>query len=442
MKHILTFVILIFVSVSLQSQSTDTSILKKVLIEKYYIANDNDALDKQIYDTETVTLTYDTTYRIFIQLADGYLLKRIFGDSSHIFNITSTSRFFNNIDYGGQSFGYQIQKKDLVKKSKNTTTGIDTWLTLGLATSNNYGVLKSDDIDSSIFVKAGYLLNTNTAAGMPITQKDGINNSVPAIAGNITSFGITDSLGNDSTIFGSLKVGSSFKSDSFQIDCLGGISVPKNKILIAQLTTNGQLSFKLNIVVVKKGVYQTFVADTVAGDYKKNIKLNRFLTYPFPPPPRVCGCPDSRYKEYMPNRDCDSVALCKTLIVLGCKDPLACNYDPNVTDSVPSLCCYPGLCADRDISVVCPNLGVKKVATVETYPNPVTNSLNVNLSGFTTEKAILAIYNTYGYKVFEKNVSATVNLQEVDLSALAKGVYILQVTNAEGVHISKCFIKN
>ena len=131
---------------------------------------------------------------------------------------------------------------------------------------------------------------------------------------------------------------------------LMGADPHNNKVLVAQLTTKGDLSFKLNAQIIdtsNSGKVINFVADTVPGDYLKGTFRSKYLTYP---QEKICGCADPNYLEYMQDRDCDNAALCKTKIVFGCMDPQACNYNPNANfpgkdkDKIKEqLCCYPGL---------------------------------------------------------------------------------------------------
>ena len=51
-----------------------------------------------------------------------------------------------------------------------------------------------------------------------------------------------------------------------------------------------------------------------------------FVSAICPPPPIVLGCTDSLYFEYMPNANLDD-GSCSTLVVMGCLDTLALNYD-------------------------------------------------------------------------------------------------------------------
>ena len=55
--------------------------LQKVIVEKYYISDANDATDTLGGGINIGS----TTYRIYVDLAPGSLLKKIYGDANHPF---------------------------------------------------------------------------------------------------------------------------------------------------------------------------------------------------------------------------------------------------------------------------------------------------------------------------------------------------------------------
>lgn len=435
---------LILFTSSLTAQSY--SALDTVIVEKYYISDANDAKDVQyFYDTNDSIIDSlklkdgSMTYRVYIQMKPGYKLIKVFGDANHLIRISSTDNFYNQFDYGA-SFGQKIHSNNVYRKNAKTA-GIDTWLTLGMATDHYYGILKKDDADGSILGKYGYLENNDTAAGIPLTVADGFDSTNISATPGWADFGILDSTNNDSTIFGSLKIGNEFKSNHASIQNYGVMGTDSNRVLIAQLTTKGELSFELNIQVMdtaKNSVPITFVAKKPNNS---DTIVRLCLTYP--PPIPICGCNDPKYVEYNPDYTCLNTDSCKTLKpipVFGCKDPLACNYDPNPdVYSVPELCCYPGLCAGRDINIVCPDLGEQQ-PTLKMFPNPVNGRLTVELSNINTDKVILSIFNVFGNKIFENKISA--GIHEIDMSSFVSGVYILRIQNPEGSNITKHLIKN
>jgi hypothetical protein len=342
MRYLLLFFILA------AFQFTGFSQLEKVIVEKYYISDANDA-------TDTLgggLAVGSTTYRIYVDLAPGSVLKKIYGDANHPFSIQSTASFFNHKS-DGQTFA-----KDFIKnRYLEGTVALDTWLTLGQTTKTQsgktyVGVLKSQDVDGSFIggvnndggsemISTGLLLNNDVNAGIPLTQADGMDTLVN-IPSSWSHFGLLDfSSGNDSTMFGSLQSNLGFVSNNFYLVSSGikGLIPDSNQILVAQLTTTGELSFNMNIEVdvLVNGVIQTIFYVSSNDTILSGEEYNPYMTYP-----TTCGCNNTSYLEYNPNATCLEPGACITPIVIGCMDTLACNYDDAVNVSIPNLCCYPG----------------------------------------------------------------------------------------------------
>jgi hypothetical protein len=422
--------------------------LDSVIVEKYYLANSKDAQDVQfIYDaqgdqvTETVVLEEGTiTYRVFVVLEPGFKLIKVFADENHPLVVSSTSNFFNNTDRGA-TLGSNIKKS---KFNSALTLPVDSWLTLGMATSSDLGILKSEDPDGSIIsgTSGEYLKNNDAQIGIPLNVEDGLMN-LTDLPSSWSSNGFNEA---DSTIFGSLKVGNHFFSnDAYIINSgVSGSSPENNKVLIAQLTTKGDISFEFNIQLqdISKSSAEplTITARSIAGDEESGILQSRFLTYP-----RIheCGCNDRSYREFNRKRDCDDPSLCKTKIVFGCTDPNACNYDPSATDFVPGMCCYPGNCGDRDLSKVCPDLKNPTEPTIAMFPNPAMENLTVQISTDTEKNAKIEILSSYGVLKYQRSlegISGVFN-SDFDLKNFEHGMYMVRVIIGDKVE-NKILIKN
>ena len=421
--------------------------LEKAVVEKYYVSDANDATD---VDGGGVPVG-STTYRIYLDLKPGTVLKRIYGDANHPFSISSSEVFFNNI-LDGQTFG-----KDFIKgRYLENTVALDTWLTLGQTAKQGtkyfYGILKDQDTDGSFvggvnndggsaLISTGLMINEDPTCGIPLTVADGMDtlNSAP---NNWFNSGVLDFLsGADSTIFGSLVPQSSFESSNFLLSCSGvqGTVADSNQVIIAQLTTLGELSFNINITVedLVNGI-PTLVnyvsSDTLLGD---NEKYSPYLSYPY-----SCGCNDANYLEYNSSFVCLEEGSCITPIVFGCTDSLACNYDSQANINIPELCCYPGSCAGRNIEEVCPSL-MGNDFDISVYPNPTSDDITLNIiSGTTNSNWAYEVYNTYG-SVKLSGLFTTTDLNVVlplELSNLDPGMYQLKVSNGE-LSKHKLFIK-
>jgi hypothetical protein len=436
-SFLLIFVLLIICSVNAQNA------VKKVIVEPYYISDANDATDT----TGSYLEPGSKTFRIYIQLKPGCRLSKIYGDERHTLKIASTASFFNNIDYG-KSFGKDFNKVNY----KKNTVALDTWLTIGQTTKKSsityFGIPKSQDTDGSFIgglnndggsseISGGLLANNDPFAGVPLTLADGMDTLVN-IPDQWSDNGFFDIVsGIDTTIFGSARKGSAFESNNAFLQNSGvtGVNPDSNQVLVAQLTTTGDISFQLNIEVKESnGSVWKYVAQ---GNDTLDERVCPFLKYP-----PECGCTDKNYLEYSSAFLCANPGSCKTPIVFGCMDPASCNYNPDANYNVQSLCCYPGLCADRDISLVCPELKDKQPG-LKIYPNPSSDKLEINVSNVASENFSISITNMFGVLIFAKNIRTDSDnyFHEVNISSLMSGIYYLHVRSLNGIDFTKILIK-
>jgi hypothetical protein len=418
--------------------------IDSVIVEKYYISDANDATDI----TGGGLPVGSITYRIFIDLANGSKLLKVYGDADHAFRITSTEPFFNNIDRG-RSFGREIRANRL---NENTNV-LDTWITIGMSSDSHFGVLKADDTDGSVIgglhndggsasISGGLLVNNDPVAGIPIVTEDGL---IPAVnpPGNLVAQikGVNISSTNDTSVFGSISQGREFLSNDFFISssAFSG-KTPTNRILIAQLTTKGELSFSLNVIIEETTANGLITVSYVAVNPDGDEKTNRFLTYPVPPPPQpVCGCKDPDYLEYNKDLLCHIKDSCKNKIIYGCTDPNACNFNSKANYNVQSICCYPGRCNDRDIRVVCSGIFGSTIG-FEIYPNPAHELINLKVTNGSLEKARCVIYDSGGTPVLVEDIGSFADSYQLNISSLSKGYYIMRIFTVDQT-VSKTFIK-
>lgn len=420
--------------------------LNSVFIEKYYVSDENDALDT----IGGTLISGSTTYRLYFDLGPQSRVKRIFGDSRHPFVVESSHPFFNNLSQG-KSFGKDFTKASL---SENTVA-LDSYLTLGQIAKQGakvyFALPKEMDSDGSFIGGnnndggsaggVGLLSASNAEAGIPLTVADG--NDTLSI-GSITwsSVGVQDVIsGLDTTIFGrngeSIFVSQNFYLQSSQ--AIGGFDLDTNLVLWAQLTTFGDLSFEVNVEVEtwngSEWISSTYVStDTLLQDGEL---YNPFLSYPY-----ACGCMDPDYLEYSSAYVCELEGDCQNLIVYGCADSMACNYNPFVNVHVEELCCYPGSCRNRDITEVCPGLMGEEAFELVLFPNPVNDEININVLNAEIEDLEILIYNASGALMFsQKFDQAPYNWNiHTDVSGFQVGVYQVVVRTAEDV-TSKMFFK-
>jgi len=428
-------VLVLFFTCAVIVSSHAQDAIQKVIVETYYVSDSNDAAATTGGKLEAGS----TTYRIYIQMKPNHKLKALFGDKNHPMIIKSTASFFNNSDRDF-SFGNEFSASNL----NENTVALDTWLTIGQTTKKNgsnayFGVIKEQDKDGSIIGgknnDEGLLVNADPKAGIPLTTADGMISSLN-VPTNWINTGFIDPLsGVDSTIFGATLPGTQFKSYNAVLGNSGvtGVDPENNTVLVAQLTTKGEISFELNVQIEDGN--NKIINYVATGTSNGDTVLLPELKYP-----AECGCTDPDFFEFDNRYACEKPGACKTRIVYGCMDPMACNYDPNANYNM--LCCYPGDCNQRDISLVCPDLKVKS-AEVKAYPNPLGKTLTVNVINFGSEDLMISIHDVYGKKYFEDCIDIqSVDSHELDVANLSKGFYLLHVWNNEGISITKYLIKN
>jgi len=432
------------------SQPNIKAQIEKVIVETYYISDKFDSTDVIAGKLDTGSVTY----RVYVDLKPGNKLRKIYGDKNHALKFSSTKPFFNNLD--GETFA-----KDLKRGIYNQgTVALDTWLTIGqtVARTNdgkaNFGILKNQDSNGSFIggtpndggsasIPRGLLTNTAPAMGIPLTTADGMFPiTLPTYTWNsffIKSF----PSGIDSTIFGSKVLKSEFVSYKAFLENqqgVSGINADSNQVLIAQLTTKGQLTFELNLEIeqLENGlpVIFKYVAngDTLVG----NEQVNSYLKYPYE---LICGCKDFAFLEYNAKFECSDASKCINRVSFGCKDSLACNFDPKANFSAPFLCCYPGRCGGREISNVCPDV-MGNTFVYDIHPNPAQNTIFLNVTSGIEKEVSYAVYNYSGTKVLGKSLGIRQRVigEEIDLSGLSGGLYLLRVSSGSDF-LNKQFIK-
>lgn len=242
MPRILSFILSLIVVLAAAAQDyspPDPSGLEGIIVETYYVADADDAADT---DGGPGLFEGAKTYRVYVDMLPGYKLVSVGGFTNHPFTIGTTTSFFNNDDRG-EAWGRSIPAQHLNKN----TVAIDSWLSFGAASTLHWGVLKTEDTDGSVVGgsnnQSGLLVNNAAAAGVPLTTSDGLLN-VGTPPGTINSVGdAPDCFDPDGA--------NSFSSDNFAWAVLGGVSGPteSNRVLIGQFTTDGDLSFCLNMAL-------------------------------------------------------------------------------------------------------------------------------------------------------------------------------------------------
>lgn len=438
----MTRILLILLTILLISRTDDIyAQIENVVVETYYVSDAKDATDTTGIN---ILKAGSATYRVYVDLASGYKLKRLYGDQDHALVFSSSDIIYNNIDRPGAYFGYLINKSWF---KANPLLALDSWLSLGLATKTQLGVLKESDPDSSLIggnynmggsaeIPGGLLVNSDPQAGKPLTIVDGLVPSTQVLSQWLYN-GFLDIDQVDTTIFGMVYRGTTFNSHSallYQNEGVGGFG-PDNMVLVAQVSTHGDLHFELNIGVIDTNGVETIFVARDAGNHEI---VSPFLTYPL-----ACGCRDARYLEYKPYYGCNQPDSCKNFIVCGCMDTLACNYNPIANFSVPGICCYPGYCNNRDLNVVCPAMNAKTSdLLLSLYPNPAVTDLFLRSETKLSDPANITVQNLAGQTIMTRSISSNSATDEIflDISGLNPGMYLV-VYQSDKMRETHKFIK-
>ena len=441
MKTIKNILILSFLLTSIVVKAQ----LEDVIVETYYISEAADSLDVLHGKLEENSVTY----RIFIDLEEGYGLRSIFGDTIRPLKMESSELFFNHptgasVSYNTISDFYPFGNMIL-----------DSYITLGFTDDTYFGIPKSEDPDSSVIGgdnhSIGMLSSENPDAGMPVKEKDGL----VRIDSLLENYNFVAEFVDDST-FGSRTVNNSFTylSDfkvidavTFEDNQIKGIT-DENIIMVAQVTTKGELSFSLNCQIVSlteiEGVKPSFFyyhSDTLLPPDVINRESHRFsnlMNYPL-----LRGCTDPYFVQYDPEAGIDD-GSCRDSIVLGCMDLMACNFDPLANFHVSGICCYGSdSCDDRNLEVVCPDYQDNGIS-LEVFPNIVSYELQyeVTVPNISTNNN-LSIYSIFGNKVRDiklPDFNGTIS-DIIEVKDLEKGMYILKIRSENGKTSHKYFIK-
>ncbi len=243
MKKILLSFVLIFLGVFSQAQNG----LENIIVEKYYISNAADAAG-----SSGILPVGSVTYRIYADMLPGYKFQMAYGNASHNLKMTTTTSFFNNEDYGSTTPNFSKTN------ARKNTVMLDSWLSVGAACNSNFGVMKSEDDGVANAVNLnGLLANTDPAMGIALTTQDGFLAGSPE---SVTMVGIT----TQADVFGDGTAnGNSFILNGAAWSCLNGAVGPTatNRVLIAQITTDGVFHYELNIQIgTPTGGVQNYVS--------------------------------------------------------------------------------------------------------------------------------------------------------------------------------------
>lgn len=426
-------------------QAVSQNAIQDLIVETYYISDANDATD---IDGGSLP-EGSVTYRVYLDLAPGVRIAEIFGNENHPWIVSSTENFWNNSDRG-EPYGYDINAGRL----DDNTVALDSWITISAASDEHFGILKESDNDGSEVggenndggsegSEGGLLVNQTPEMGLSLTQADGLVSFSDGF--ELTSFqeqglDIIEEILGEETVGDSIVINGA-TGNVLQADTALSGPTEDNIVLIAQLTTLGEITFKFNVVLEVPDVGDDVVYVASGGNLQPGEVVSPFLS--FPP---ECGCTDPDYLEFDPAAPCDD-GSCETLVVLGCANPDACNFNPDANINVPELCCFAAdSCNGLDWTIICPTLSMEeklKEVNISTYPNPTRGELNLRIFSKESQSSRFVIYNLNGKAVRNEELYLWSGEQvySMDMQGLENGAYLIRIFS-ENFEQSVLVVKN
>lgn len=255
--------------------------LENIIVEKYYISTEKDTVGA---DSLGYLPIGSVTYRIFADLKPVYRLQAVYGVPEHELRIETTTRFFNAVNGDGRSAN-DIQPLQLV----NGALLLDSWVSVGAAALDFQGVLKAEDDTVKSYAyrnSVGILKNNDPQMGIPLTEKDGMKylRYQPATQ----YYNLEEDLKIFEYQYRDVVKGLFSTRDGAWASYGGSVGPqPENRVLIAQLTTDGVLNFELNMQLASPdGGVEKFVARN-PGEGEIEISTLRYNSAPNNNPPVV-----------------------------------------------------------------------------------------------------------------------------------------------------------
>jgi hypothetical protein len=233
--------------------------LEKIIVEKYYISDSLDAHTMGGY-----LPVGSVTYRIYADMKKGYRFQAAFGVTAHELKIGTSTGFYNN-EYRGATLSNEILRTEL----KHNTVMLDSWLSVGAASEGNFGVLKKEDDGKGTVVNGDLpkvLQNADSSAGIPLKVQDGLLNA--PIQAVVAMFGLDTLAHHFFGVRNHAQNGQVFSTNNGSWASFGGAIGPNedNRVLIAQITTNGVFEFELNVQIgTPSGGVEQYVAKNRSG---------------------------------------------------------------------------------------------------------------------------------------------------------------------------------
>jgi hypothetical protein len=238
--------------------------LEDIIVETYYISDQQDASAK---GSNSIPAGW-VTYRVFVDMKPGYSLQSVYGSPGHELKIGTTTAFYNHPMHGNY-----IPNLVMDPLISGGALMLDSWIGMGAATQQKYGVLKEEDDTVMTVVNVSspqVMQGEHMLAGIPLKVRDGLYKPLTGLPPRVTQIGLDTLL----SVLDKSRMpqnGFSFSTENGGWGCIGGATGPfpeTNRVLIGQFTTNGDFHFEFNIQIgsAEHGVEQYVARNPVSGE--------------------------------------------------------------------------------------------------------------------------------------------------------------------------------
>ncbi|MFN5208086.1 MAG: T9SS type A sorting domain-containing protein [Bacteroidota bacterium] len=234
--------------------------LENIVVETYYVSNAADQTGSSNNGGGNLPLG-SVTYRIYADLLPGYTVQAMYGVAGHALVFNTSTSFFNNEDRGSHKPNWTRTQANEV------SVNLDSYLTIGGASTDQLGILKSEDAAGGMTpTEATMLQNNTTAMGFAISGAGGRDGYIAGTVPTLNFVGIAEPIASlDNT---NAPGNNAFTTSNGSIAVLGGFSGPTgtNRVLLAQITTNGIFHYEINLQIgTPSAGVQNFVASSPVG---------------------------------------------------------------------------------------------------------------------------------------------------------------------------------
>lgn len=204
--------------------------IEDVFVERYHVAS--------VAGTNAKPLV---TYRIYIDLAEDHILQTVYGDPKHMLTLATTTVFHNDSVHG-VVFGERLAPQFIATDG----SALDSWFAFGFCSKEHKAVPLHLDPDGSSLACA-------TREALKQARKEGRGvNGLCIRDGMVPAERVPETVQvNLTTGYLDSARGGLIESDNFAWGVLSGVkgATKENMVLIAQLTTDGELRYALNVQV-------------------------------------------------------------------------------------------------------------------------------------------------------------------------------------------------